>query len=201
MKSIAIKGNSRRDFLKQLGGILGAGASASLLSVASINSALAYNREKNVSEGRLFSSTQLQTLADICQTIIPQTDTPGAADLDCHGFIDHQLMTIYPKDKQNAAIELIDTIDDISQKHLNHKFSKLSVAQQQKCLEQIESGEWADKATINSFKELKYLNAFGYFTSEVGATQVLTYLPVPGGYTPSIPVTAHTKNYGSLAFY
>lgn len=201
MEQFAATEKARREFLKQLGGILGLSASASILSMASLNSALAFTRSKEIVAGKLLSIAQMQTLAHVCQTIIPKTDTPGAADLDCHGFIDHQLVAIYGQDKQKEAQKLIDAIDDIASRRFKTAFSQLNGTQQQVCLENIENGKWSNRELIQAFKELKYLNAFGYFTSKVGATQVLTYQPVPGAYIPSIPVTANTTNYGSLAFY
>ena len=194
---------ARRQFLSTLAKVLGAGASASVLSVSGLNAALAYERASNsvTQETKVFSKQQLQTLASICETIIPKTDTPSAAELDCHGFIDNQLNAVHSLKEQQAAIELVGTIDQTAKDKLGQPFVLLPPEKQQQCLIAIEKGKWSNKATIKAFKQLKYLNAFGYFTSEVGATQVLTYMPVPGGYSGSIPVTEHTKNYGSLAFF
>jgi hypothetical protein len=37
------------------------------------------------------------------------------------------------------------------------------------------------------FKTLKHLTVLGYFNSEIGATQALAYLPVPGRFDGSAP--------------
>jgi hypothetical protein len=43
------------------------------------------------------------------------------------------------------------------------------------------------------YRMLKQLTLWGYFTSEVGATQALAYLPVPGRYQGCLTVAADTK--------
>lgn len=42
---------------------------------------------------RLFSSTELELIRDLADTIIPRTDTPGAADAKVHLHIDRALST------------------------------------------------------------------------------------------------------------
>jgi len=201
MKQLSFQ--SRRDFLQTLTKALGTSVFASTLSLTTLNVALAYQRQQfyKLEDGKLFSRAQLETLGHICQTIIPTTDTPGAGEIDCHGFIDHQLFAVHSKAHQMQALALIDTIDAVSITHLKKPFALLIKTQQTSCLINIETGKWANSDTVFQFKQLKYLNAFGYFTSEVGATQVLNYQPVPGGYTPSVPVTAQTTNHGALSFY
>ena len=38
------------------------------------------------------------------------------------------------------------------------------------------------------FKQLKQFTITGYFTSEIGATQALAYLPVPGQFIGDVPL-------------
>lgn len=194
-----VQNQSRREFITKLGAIMGIGA-LSTISPLAVNNALAYARSTSnvVSAGKLFSLHQMKVLASVCQTIIPKTDTPGAADLDCHGFIDHQLLAVHPKEDQKNAITLVDAIDKSSQSKFKKSFFEVSSAQQVELLVALEK-----EGSENSgrFKHLKYLNAFGYFTSDIGATQVLSYQPVPGGFVGSVPMTPTTKNSGSLAYY
>ena len=190
---------SRREFITKLGAIMGIGA-LSTISPLAVNNAFAYKRSLTTVKraGKLFSEHQMKVLASVCQAIIPKTDTPGAGDLDCHGFIDHQLLAVHSKQEQQEVVSVVDVIDSSSQSKFNKSFIDISSEQQAEILISIEQ-----QGSVNSqrFKQLKSLNAFGYFTSDVGATQVLNYQPVPGGYVASIPMTENTKNYGSLAYY
>jgi hypothetical protein len=54
-----------------------------------------------------------------------------------------------------------------------------------KDLEQARNGFDADER--GQFKTIKGLVIFGYYTSEVGSTQELAYLPFPVGFKGSIP--------------
>ena len=52
-----------------------------------------------------------------------------------------------------------------------------------------------------AFKALKSLLVFGFFTTEVGATQALNYQAVPGGFKGSVSYSSLKKSWGSLAYY
>lgn len=194
-------GLNRRQFLNGVTRALGAGAALIIVNGTSLSSALAYQRDASANKATMLSRAQLQTLAQICQTIIPKTDTPGAADLDCHGFIDHQLRVVYNKPQQQAIVKVIGAIEEYCFGQYQVSFTQLQPMQQVECLQDLERGAWGETQIQEQFAFLKSLNAFGYFTSEVGATQVLNYQAVPGGYQGSIPFTATTRNYGSHAFY
>ncbi|WP_394173585.1 gluconate 2-dehydrogenase subunit 3 family protein [Thalassotalea litorea] len=193
----------RRRFIANLTRILGSGAALITINATHVSAALAYQRSLNSSlrAGALLNLEQMQILHDVCQTIIPKTDTPGAADLDCHGFIDHQLSVVHTAAQQRAVIAVLRSIHTISNAQFKLSFTGLNDTQKQQCLENIERGKWGDTKLIENFKFLKSLTAFGYFTSEIGATKVLNYQPVPGGYRGSIPFTNETRNYGSHARY
>ncbi|RZK12388.1 MAG: gluconate 2-dehydrogenase subunit 3 family protein, partial [Hymenobacter sp.] len=47
------------------------------------------------------------------------------------------------------------------------------------------------------FRMMKELTLFGFFTSEVGATQALRYLPVPGKYDGCIPYKKGDKAWAT----
>jgi hypothetical protein len=42
---------------------------------------------------------------------------------------------------------------------------------------------------------MKELTLFGYFTSEVGCTQALNYLPIPGRYDACVDIDKNQKTY------
>ena len=69
-------------------------------------------------------------------------------------------------------------------------------------LNQIEQGGASFKRKYReSFKQLKSLICFGYYTSKVGASQELRYLAVPGGYKGSIPYSSTDASWGSLGLF
>jgi len=87
----------------------------------------------------------------------------------------------------------------------NNEFGKtfplLQPQQQQQLLTKIEIDDKSSDIQKEQFSFLKALIVFGYFTSEVGATQALNYQAVPGSFIGSIPANSDTKSWGSLAYY
>ncbi|GHF01377.1 gluconate 2-dehydrogenase subunit 3 family protein [Thalassotalea profundi] len=202
-KNTSINENTRRSFLKQLTGAIGATTAYSLLSGNNLAIALAYNDNKELLDRipLLFSKTQLITLASICQTIIPKTDTLGGADVDCHGFIDHQLFHCHTEEEQQNSLAIVNKIETISLQYFGHSFHKLECEIQTKVLNYLEMTKHFSSIDSNHFKSLKALIVFGYFTSEIGATKALNYQAVPGGYKGSIPYNENAKSWGSLSYY
>lgn len=117
------------------------------------------------------SPTQGRVLAEIVETIIPTTDTPGAKAARVHVFVDLMLAHCVPADQQTALLGAIDG--------LGERFVTASPA------DRIARLDGIDYATLALLKELTIL---GYFSSEAGATQALAYDRVPGSYRGCIPL-------------
>lgn len=200
----AINDLSKRHFLRGLTAIVGGTLVAQFASNNALAAAFNYQAKSNssASAGQLFSKLQMKILHDICDVVLPKTDTPSAAELDVHGFVDHQLSVCYDSVEQDGVIAIVDKINTISIKSLSQGYIDLSSSQQKALLESLEkmtSGfNVEDKA---HFKFLKSLIVFGYFTTEVGATQALNYQAVPGGFKGSVPYSTLKKSWGSLAYY
>ena len=201
---IASTQQSKRRFLQGLAVVLGSGAVAQLTSGNALASALSYQAKPDSAEkiGKLFSHAQMKLLAEICNVVLPETDTPSAKALDVHGFIDHQLLVCYGKKEQEQGKVILNNIDQQSQQHFSKHFIQLSFDEQTQLITAIEKRNLGfTNKDRNIFKGLKSLIVFGFFTSEVGATQALSYQAVPGGFKGSIPYDSVGKSYGSLAYY
>jgi hypothetical protein len=176
--------------------IIGSAGASKMLGGDAFGVAMAYQRRPDGVQGagRLFTDGQMQILREVCQLVIPKTDTPGAADLDTHGFIDNQLVRCHRADEQLLTVKLLKLIDSSAHKQFKKSFIQSSEQQQLALLSSIENaknGFLTDDA--ENFAFLKRLIVFGYFTTEVGATQELAYLPVPGGFKGSIPYSTINK--------
>lgn len=189
--------------MRRLGGAIGVTAAVGLTSGFKLNAAMAFESLPNSASrpGVIFSQQQMAQLAKIARTILPKTDTPSGEDVDCHGFVDYQLATCYSEQNQQDIANLIDKINLTAQRSLGHTFAQLSDQKRQTLLENIEALNGFDETDKERFKFLKSLIVFGYFTTEVGATQALNYLAVPGGFSGSIPYKAGDKAWGSFAYY
>jgi hypothetical protein len=193
--------DNRRQFLKKTLGLICASGSASMLSSCSLKSAEQFSRGDLASSTSLFSTAQMTALFAIVDTILPRTDTPSASEVDCHNFVQHQLTHCHSADEQQQCVSIVTQIDKISVQEFAKVFALLSKQEQQTLLNQLEQGQKFTGSDRGHFSFLKALVVFGYFTSEVGATQALNYQAVPGGFKGSIPSDENTKSWGSIDYY
>jgi len=200
----ALPQQSRRQLLRSIATFIGSTALAQLASGNALAVALAYEAKADSAQkaGRLFTLQQMTLLADVCAAVLPKTDTPSGAELDVHGFIDHQLIVCYSDDKQKQAVQIVETIDRQSYHNYAKSFHQLNIEHQTELLIALEEQRlgFSSKDELQ-FKALKSLLVFGYFTTEVGATKALSYQAIPGGFKGSVPYDSVGKSYGSLAYY
>ncbi|WP_286271431.1 gluconate 2-dehydrogenase subunit 3 family protein [Thalassotalea hakodatensis] len=200
--NILLKSTSKRTFVKGLSALLGASTVAHLTAGNALASAMSFQQKTGVQARKLFTKQQFNVLSAVCSTIIPETDTPSAAQLNVHGFVDHQLVTCHQKTEQVNALAIIDVINAKAKQLHTADFYQLTAIQKVQILESIESGAMSfTEKHQQQFSDLKALIVFGYFTTEVGATEVLAYQAVPGGFKGSVPYDSVGKTYGSLAYY
>jgi hypothetical protein len=154
-------------------------------------------RQKNgdkIANSRLFLDTkQDQMVAEISELIIPATDTPGAKEAQVNEFIDVMLQDCYYKEDQQSFIEGLERLEKESLKNYQKPFLKASTKQKSYLLKkEASSGDNSNRPT-RFFQIVKELTLLGYFTSEVGATQALKYVPVPGKFKGCIALKEGQK--------
>lgn len=199
-----MENESKRQFLKGLSALLGASVVGQFASNNSLAAAFSYQSQNDgtINAGNVFSLEQMKTLKEVCNVVLPQTDTPSAAQLDVHGFLDHQLKVCHSIDEQKSARQVINKIEQQSLVHYSIPYYQLSFTQQTTLLVALEQQKMGfTESDKQQFKALKALMVFGYFTTEVGATQVLNYQAVPGGFKGSVDYSSLKKSWGSLGFY
>ena len=183
---------ARRKALKQLSLLFVGTLSASSIALA----AQGYQAKHETidRDGEVLSKEKLKLLALIVDLILPATETPAASALDVHGFIDHQLKHCYGAEQQDAFVNGLERLDQLAVKTSKTLFNRLSESQQIALLTEMELGKTdvspLDKEFIH---QLKALTLLGYYTSEVGASQELSYLTIPGGYKGDFPFSSVGK--------
>ena len=145
---------------------------------------------------------QARLVAEVAEIIIPKTDTPGAKDVGVPGFIDVMLKDCYKKEDQDRFMTGLSEFDNAAKTAHGDAFLGLDATQQSEHVKKIhdaavaaaQSGEVKDRPFILMVKEL---TVTGFFTSEVGATQVLQYAPVPGAYHGCVPLAEVGKTWAT----
>lgn len=153
-------------------------------------------------EPQFFTLEQGEMVTVIAERIIPATDTPGAKDVGVPAFIDIMLKDNYTEKQQKAFVEGLTSLEADAQQAHGKSFVQLSLEEQDALLTQYDQAAYdARKAGEKGrpfFTMAKELTLVGYFTSEVGATEVLQYDPVPGNYEGCVPLAEVGKAWSTI---
>lgn len=141
----------------------------------------------------LFTTYQLGLLSEIAETILPTTpDSPGAKSAEIALFLDVYFANCRPINDQQVITNGLTSIDNRCTEKSNKKFLEMSQSSRHDFLVQLD--EEANKSQgTHYFSMLKSAILLGYFTSQVGATEALQYLPTPGKYTGDMTIDSNTK--------
>ncbi len=134
---------------------------------------------------RTLTKRRDELVATIAELIIPETDTPGARAARVHEFIDSMLTDWYSADERNEFMAGLADVDALARKSAGSDFVNLTEEQQTSILTAMEEEALATEAT-HFFSTMKTLTIFGYYTSEIGATQELHLNPM-GTYDADVP--------------
>jgi gluconate 2-dehydrogenase gamma chain len=188
----------RREALKQVAFLMGGALSASSILGIEKGYCASQSAPKHTS---VFSGSQLQLVSRVAEVIIPRTDTPGATDVGVPSFIDLMLGEVYAKEDRDRYLAGLAEFDAAARSQgqsgfaaVVKKFHDAAVVEERR--RPRGEDERPQRPFILMTKELTLL---GFFTSQVGATQVLQYAAVPGSWHACIPL-AQAGNGKSWAF-
>jgi hypothetical protein len=138
------------------------------------------------SEMVTLSATDESLLAEIMETIIPETNTPGAKSLQVHQFALRMIHDCYD-DEALATLKngLVQT-EKIAQKAFDKSFVACEAKEREKVL--VSMSQSADPETLKSLELIKGLTIRGYLNSEYVMVNVLGYSMIPGIYNGCEPV-------------
>jgi hypothetical protein len=144
-------------------------------------------------ESGLFSREDVAWLDEVAETLLPETDTPGAKDAGAGPFMALMVTDVYAPDEQQVFRDGMRTLEEACRAEFGTGFLEAAAAERLVLLERIdrEQHAWmdarADDAPVHYFRMMKELALLGYFTSEVGYTQAMRYVETPGRFDPCTP--------------
>lgn len=182
---------NRREALRKSTLLLGGALSAS--TVAAVMSGCKAPMDPDWTPSTM-TRDQAEIVAEVCERIIPATDTPGAKDALVNRYIDEFLTNIASPEEREVFTKGIQNLQERS-------FLKLSDADKDAMLAEMQGNasgpsdsevgaDLANEGEANMnrevanqfFQGMKQLTITGFFSSEVGAKQVLRYDPIPGEF-------------------
>jgi hypothetical protein len=191
----------RREVLKLSGIVLGYSLAGGL-TIAGIQGCNRDNKSDWTPES--LDASQAELLAEVCDTIIPASDTPGAKDALCHRYIDELITNFYSKEDRDQFIKDLKIFDDYSIRKYSKAFVALIPAERESVLNMIvddiskehEKNKLKKGVKKHVFTAIKEATIAGYFTSEAGAKGGLgSFIPVPGPYKGCIDYADIGKVY------
>lgn len=150
----------------------------------------------------LFSNRQIRLLNEIAETILPETDTPGAKAAKVGQFMAVIVSDCYEAGDQQTFLNGLTTIQDRCKKTYGKPLHRCSPQQRHEFLVGLDEEQKAyyrdrkDGDPHHFFRQMKDLTLWGYFTSEVGAKQAQRFVAIPGRYEGCVPYEKGEKAWG-----
>ena len=204
---------NRRDALMRVAALTGV-----VMTLPALADTLEASAARRTLTGKpvFFTADQDMTVAELADTIIPTTKTPGAKAAKVNEIIDVILKDCYKEADQKRFLEGLAQTNKLSQDGYGKAFAQLDSTQRIEIVKKLEADAKQQKAQMASmqtagaqadaqmprgrgervapfFTMLKDLTLTGYFTSEIGCTQALEYVAVPGRYDGCVPLKPGQK--------
>lgn len=132
-----------------------------------------------------FSFPEQNTLAAVADTIIPAGNSLGALSVGVDKFLQKLLDDCYGKEVQDNVKLQLQGLDTTAQAAHAKSFSECDQQQRQQLLQQLSSGNQAEK---DFFSLMKSETIRGFNTSREVMVDYLKYKPAPGYYYGCVDV-------------
>ncbi|HEX2852127.1 MAG TPA: gluconate 2-dehydrogenase subunit 3 family protein [Opitutaceae bacterium] len=148
-----------------------------------------------------FSASDIALLDEIGDTIIPETDIPGAKATGIGAFIAMMVRECYVPQNQATFKDGLKKIADTFTARFGGTFLQGSAADRTTLLNELDREQRLYTAKkkdpimhgpeveepFHYFRLMKELTLLGYFSSEIGCTQALRFSEVPGKFDGAAP--------------
>ena len=135
--------------------------------------------------GMTLSAEQFSLLEQICETMIPATDTPGAIAAGVPAFIRHMVEQWASASSRTEIHAVLEAIEKLAWGKFGASFVELPPERRFEVVRGFDSDHMSRQEP--AYGKFKYLVLVGYYQSEIGATQELRYELVPGAWRPCVP--------------
>jgi hypothetical protein len=134
------------------------------------------------------SLVEEKVLAEITETLIPATDSPGAKALNLHLAVLKMLDDCYTKAEQDEFKKGLGKVDELSQALFSQRFSDLPRNQRENLLTDIQEQRHDSPSIAAFYKIMKAETIKGYLNSKYVMTKLVIWELVPGRYNGYYPV-------------
>ena len=164
-----------------LGAVLLVGGAAALTRFARKSDVLAGNAP------HAFNAEQFALLEQVCEVIIPTTDTPGAIAAGVPAFMRQMLEEWGTESSRSQIGSVLEAVQKLAWSRFGAAFLELAPDRRLEVIKLLD-GERVE-AKDPAYSKFKHLVLVGYYQSEIGATRELRYELVPGAWRPCVPLS------------
>ncbi|WP_017932612.1 gluconate 2-dehydrogenase subunit 3 family protein [Robiginitomaculum antarcticum] len=187
----------RRDMMKALLAVSAGGALAACGQKTAPEASAITGAEFDAA-GRFFTTREMAIVGALANTIIPDTDTPGAVAAGVPAVIQDLASNWATPEIRAGWRAVINGLND-SLGNGERGFAELGVDAQAEALSAFDSVAYSGEASElhSGYRDVKSTIATAYYMSEIGATQELRYEAVPGEWKGCIPFSEVGKTWAT----
>jgi hypothetical protein len=136
---------------------------------------------------------QENLVANLTETILPTTDTPGAKDLGINLFVFKMIDDCFDEKQQDEFMAGLKEFDKAVDEKYGKSFNSLTVAERSAFVNDIEKqskdpkNKEKQRKSSGFYWTVKGQTVFGYTTSKYFMTKQIVYELVPGRYNAMFP--------------
>jgi hypothetical protein len=137
--------------------------------------------------GLAFDAQQFALLEQVCEVIIPTTDTPGAIVAGVPAFMRQMIEEWGSAESRTQIAEVLESIEKIAWSRFGAAFLELLPGRRLEVVSVLDEERVGRQDP--AYRKFKYLGLVGYYQSEIGATQELRFELVPGAWRSCVPLS------------
>ena len=130
---------------------------------------------------------QENNLAELCETIIPKTATPGAKDISAHLFVLKMVDDCMKKTDQDNFIRGTHEFEAFCKTTTGRSFKMCNPEERKSIVNSVMAMKDEKSSLALYFKTVKRLTIQAYTSSEFFLTKVQVYKIIPGKYKGCVP--------------
>ena len=127
-------------------------------------------------------------LAELAETILPKTDSPGAKEISAHLFALKMVDDCYTKANQEKYVQGMKDFELYVTKKTGKSFTEINPSERQAIVAELDSQKSAESGRAYFYQSTKKLTVQAYTTCEYYLTKIRGYNIIPGKFQGCIPL-------------
>lgn len=147
---------------------------------------------------KFFNATELPFVTAYADTLIPDSDTPGAVAVGVPALLDHMMATWAGATTRGALRKTLASMGRELDGAVGTPFATAAMDDRVRALTALDA-RWfaAEPDRPGPYRQLKILVGRLYYATRIGATVELRYEPIPGDWKSDIPFSEVGRSWAT----